>query len=87
MELGRPNKQFGDFMRRVATIADQQFNAELDGREPRIYRAQFSYKWRCRIALAYRKTQALMSLQLHQKIIKRLSRANRLPQSFGEVYL
>ena len=76
MELGGcPGKGLSKFIRDVATKAGQHFNTSEQ--EPRLHRSQFAHKWKCRIVLAFMKTQAQQMLQLQRRIIRtKLRRKN-----------
>jgi len=84
MELGGcPGKGLAKFIRDVAKKSGQRFNTSEE--EPRIHRSQFAYKWKCRIVLAFMKTQAQM-LQLQRRIIRTKLRRNNIPIVY-ELYL
>ena len=86
MELGGcPGKGLAKFIRDVATKAGQHFNTSEQ--EPRIHRSQFAYKWKCRIVLAFMKTQAQQMLQLQRRIIRTKLRRNNIPIVYDELYL
>mmetsp|Transcript_14792 Transcript_14792/g.16842 ORF Transcript_14792/g.16842 Transcript_14792/m.16842 type:complete len:99 (+) Transcript_14792:1390-1686(+) len=73
------------FIRDVAKKAGQHFNTSEE--EPRIHRSQFAYKWKCRIVLAFMKTQAQQMLQLQRRIIRTKLRRNNIPIVYDELFL
>ena len=86
MELGGcPGKGLARFIKDVAKRAGQHFNTP--DQEPRIHRSQFAYKWKCRIVLAFMKTQAQQMLQLQRRIIRTKLRRNNIPIVYDELYL
>ena len=86
MELdGSPGKVFAKFTKQVANKASYHYN-EFD-EEPRIYRSQFAHKWKCRIVLAFMKTQAQVMLNLQRQIIRNKVKRNNIPIVYDEMYL
>jgi len=86
MELGGcPDKGLAKFIRDFAKKAGQHFNTSEE--EPRIHRSQFAYKWKCRIVLAFMKTQAQQMLQLQRRIMRTKLRRNNIPLVYDELYL
>jgi len=74
---GCPDKGLAKFIRDEAKKAGQLFN--ISEEEPRIHRSQFAYKWKCRIVLAFMKTQAQQMLQLQRRIVRTKLQRNNIP--------
>jgi len=55
--------------------------------KPRIHRSQFAYKWKRRVVLAFKKTQAQQMLQLRRRIIRTKLQRSSIPVEYDELYL
>ena len=86
MELGGcPSTELMTFIKNVAKKAAE--NNQPDENAPRIYRAQFAHKWRCRIVLAFHKFQAARALKLRQSILRHKVPKNLIPSVNDELFV